>query len=117
MTYCTYVAYATGTTAKAVWRWLSVLVVVKESVIIAANMIVSNAMKSSARCVLRKAIVSKNVNTAINATVEDATKMMKKSLKFTTAFDAMLNVVMIVCFKNFDRKNCIAQNVSIGVWQ
>ena len=84
---------------------------------IAANMIVSNAMKSSAWSVLRQAAVSKNVNTARNASVEDATKIMKKSLKFTNAFDAMVNVVMIVCFKNFDRKNCIAQNVSIGVWQ
>ena len=104
------------TTVEAVWRWLGVLVVPKESVVIAANMNASNAMKSSAWTVLRETI-SINVNTAINAIVEDATKMMKTSLKFTNAFDAMLNAVMIVCFKNFDRKHCIAQNVSIGVWQ
>ena len=67
------VLYASGTTVKTVQRWLIVQVVWKISVMIAANMIVSNAMKSSAWSVFRKTNLSINVSTAINAIAGHAT--------------------------------------------
>ena len=87
----------------------------KISVMIATNMNVPIAMTSSAGSVLRKAKMSINVSTAINATAKDAMKIMQESKFVIDAIPAIPNVVAIVFSKGIDRNNCSAQNVSIGV--
>ena len=78
---------------------------------IATNIInVSNAMKSFACIVLRKANVSMNVTTVINAIARTA--MMRKLILFTHAVDAMLNVAKIADSTGINRNNCIVHNES-----
>ena len=80
-----------------------------KSVMIATNVNVSNAIKSSARSVFTKTNMSINVTTVIKAIAGDA--MTAKKLIFTHAVDAISNVAMIADSKGIDR-DCIAQNVS-----
>ena len=82
-------------------------------------------MKSSARSVFRKANLSVNVTTVINAIAGYAMiirvalytmMVVKESLKFTHAVDAMSNVANVVDSKGINRDNCNAQHVSNRVW-
>ena len=85
------------------------------SVMIAASMNVSNAIKSSARSVVKQANLATRVSTVINAIAGDAMTMKKLMLFSYGAVDAMLNLAMIAGSEGIDRDNCIAQHVSIIV--
>ena len=80
---------------------------------IATNINVPNAMKSSAWIVFRIAEMSTNVSTAVKSIATNA--VMKMIQESTFVVDAIPNVARIVFSKGIDRNNCIAQNVSIGV--